>query len=454
LAIDPTAVQLVGADPDSRLAIARLAAGGRGHSLLRIDAADIPLIATDRYDLARLTSREALLDGAVVIVDCEAVEGAVVTSFVESLVVPTIVSTAEPVRFASGVVPVFDVPAPSPAERLAVWAAAFGDGLGDRLNGSLGPLAAQFVLRPASLRGVAARAKSIAENGSTLEVERAVWDACRIEARPQLDGLAQRIEAVAGWDDLVLPDGQIQTLRAIASHVRQRHRVYDHWGFGTKGARGLGISSLFAGPSGTGKTMAAEVLARELGLDLYRIDLATVVSKYIGETEKNLKRLFDAAEAGGAILLFDEADALFGKRSDVKDSHDRYANIEVSYLLQRMEAYRGLAILTTNLKTALDQAFLRRIRFIVHFPFPDAQLRGRIWRGIFPTQTPTAALDFDRLAQLDVAGGHIRNIALNGAFLAADRSEVVSMGHLAEAAQSEYAKLERPLSDAEFRGWP
>ena len=453
MATDPAAVQIVGADPDRRLAIARQAASGRDHSLLRIDAADIPVMATDRYDLARLISREALLDRAVVVVESDAIEGTVVTSFVECLAVPVIISTAEPLRFASGGAPVIEVPAPSPAERLAVWTAAFGDRLGDRLNGSLGPLAAQFALGPASLRGVAARARPLAEGGSTREVERAVWDACRVEARPRLDGLAQRIEAVAGWDDLVLPDGQIRTLRAIASQVRQRHRVYHHWGFATKGARGLGISSLFAGPSGTGKTMAAEVLARELDLDLYRIDLATVVSKYIGETEKNLKRLFDAAEAGGAILLFDEADALFGKRSDVKDSHDRYANIEVSYLLQRMEAYRGLAILTTNMKTALDQAFLRRIRFIVHFAFPDATLRGRIWRGIFPVQTPTATLDFDRLAQLDVAGGHIRNIALSGAFLAAARSEAVSMGHIAEAGQSEYAKHERVLTDSETRGW-
>ena len=175
----------------------------------------------------------------------------------------------------------------------------------------------------------------------------------------------------AVWDDLVLPEAQKRLLREIAAHVRQRLKVYETWGFGHRSSRGLGISALFAGPSGTGKTMAAEVLANELRLDLYRIDLSQVVSKYIGETEKNLRRVFDAAEDGGAILLFDEADALFGKRSEVKDSHDRYANIEVSYLLQRMEAYRGLAILTTNMKDALDTAFLRRIRFVVQFPFPE-----------------------------------------------------------------------------------
>jgi SpoVK/Ycf46/Vps4 family AAA+-type ATPase len=236
-------------------------------------------------------------------------------------------------------------------------------------------------------------------------------------------------------------------------HVRQQAQVYEDWNFESKGKRGLGISALFAGLSGTGKTMAAEVLAGELRLDLYRIDLSAVVSKYIGETEKNLRRVFDAAEAGGAILLFDEADALFGKRGEVKDSHDRYANIEVSYLLGRMEAYRGLAILTTNLKDALDAAFLRRIRFVVQFPFPDAAEREAIWRGIFPAATPTEGLDPAKLAQLNLAGGDIRNIALKAAFLAADAGEPVRMVHLLRAARHEYAKLERPLTGAEIRGW-
>ena len=276
-----------------------------------------------------------------------------------------------------------------------------------------------------------------------------LWDACRVSARARLDDLAQRIEPAADWDDLVLPAAQLQTLRDIAAQVRQRTRVYETWGFAAKGARGLGISALFAGASGTGKTMAAEVLASELRLDLYRIDLSQVVSKYIGETEKNLRRVFDAAEEGGAILLFDEADALFGKRSEVKDSHDRYANIEVSYLLQRMEAYRGLAILTTNLKSALDPAFLRRIRFVVQFPFPDAAQRAEIWRRIFPAQHADRGPRRDKLARLNVAGGNIRNIALNAAFLAADAGEPVRMGHLLRAARSEYAKLEKPLTESE-----
>ena len=199
--------------------------------------------------------------------------------------------------------------------------------------------------------------------------------------------------------------------------------------------------------------MAAEVLAGELRLDLYRIDLSSVVSKYIGETEKNLRRVFDAAELGGAILLFDEADALFGKRSEVKDSHDRYANIEVSYLLQRMEEYRGLAILTTNIKSALDTAFLRRIRFVVQFPFPDAAQRAEIWRRIFPSGTPTEGIEVAKLSRLNVAGGNIRNVAINAAFLAAAAREPVRMSHLLRAARTEYAKLEKPLTESETGGW-
>jgi SpoVK/Ycf46/Vps4 family AAA+-type ATPase len=245
----------------------------------------------------------------------------------------------------------------------------------------------------------------------------------------------------------------MDALRLIATQLRNREQVYADWGFAERSARGLGISALFAGPSGTGKTMAAEVLARELRFELYRIDLSQVISKYIGETEKNLKQVFDAAESGGTILLFDEADAIFGRRSEVRDSHDRYANIEVSYLLQRMESYRGLAILTTNMKNALDPAFLRRIRFVVQFPFPDGTQRAEIWRRAFPPATPTDSLDVGRLSKLNVAGGNIRNIAMNAAFLAADASQPVRMSHLLRAARSEYVKLERTLTDGEIAGW-
>jgi SpoVK/Ycf46/Vps4 family AAA+-type ATPase len=223
--------------------------------------------------------------------------------------------------------------------------------------------------------------------------------------------------------------------------------VYERWGVGKKGGRGLGITALFSGASGTGKTLAAEVLATELHLDLYRIDLSQVVSKYIGETEKNLRRIFDAAEEGGAILLFDEADALFGKRSEVKDSHDRYANLEISYLLQRMEAYRGLAILTSNMRSALDVAF------IVEFPFPGIDERAQIWARVFPRDVPRDGIDVNRLAGLNVTGGIIRNIALTAAFLAADAGSPVRMDHLRQAASLELLKLERTATEAELGGW-
>jgi SpoVK/Ycf46/Vps4 family AAA+-type ATPase len=270
-----------------------------------------------------------------------------------------------------------------------------------------------------------------------------LWEACRVHARPQLDGLAQRISSQVGWDDLVLPPPQLQTLRDIVVQVRQRARVYDEWGFAAKSARGLGISVLFSGASGTGKTLAAEVMANELRLDLYRIDLSQVVSKYIGETEKNLRRVFDAAEDGGAVLLFDEADALFGKRSEVKDSHDRYANVEVGYLLQRMEAYRGLSILATNLRGNLDPAFLRRIRYAIDLGFPDEAARRAIWERHVPAKAPRGALDLDALARLDLAGGAIRTVALNGAALAAAAGEPIATRHMLAAARREFAKQGR-----------
>jgi SpoVK/Ycf46/Vps4 family AAA+-type ATPase len=272
-----------------------------------------------------------------------------------------------------------------------------------------------------------------------------LWRACRERAAQPLQELGQRITTSAQWDDLVLPDESAAQLREIAAQVAHRTRVYDDWGFGERLSRGRGISALFSGPSGTGKTMAAEVLARHLDLDLFRIDLSGVVSKYIGETEKNLRRVFDAAEQSGALLFFDEADALFGKRSEVKDSHDRYANIEINYLLQRMEDYRGLAILATNMKSHLDAAFLRRLRFIVDIPFPDAEIRQRIWQRVFPATTPTEGLDVAALARLEVAGGSIKNIALNASFAAAAGGVPVRMEHVLHAARREYQKLEKML---------
>ena len=281
----------------------------------------------------------------------------------------------------------------------------------------------------------------------------ALWQACRERASAPLGELAHRIVARATWDDLVLPAAQKATLGQIVTHVRHRRQVLETWGFADRGGRGLGITVLFAGDSGTGKTFAAEVLATELSLDLFRVDVSGVVSKYIGETEKNLRRVFDAAEESGAVLLFDEADALFGKRSEVRDSHDRYANVEVSYLLQRMESYRGLAILTTNHKAALDSAFLRRLRFVVQFPFPETAEREAIWRRAFPVATPTDHLAFDKLARLQASGGQIQNMALGAAFLAAADGGAVTMAHVLNAVRTDGTRFDRPVSDTETRGW-
>jgi SpoVK/Ycf46/Vps4 family AAA+-type ATPase len=272
-------------------------------------------------------------------------------------------------------------------------------------------------------------------------------------ARRRIDDLAQRVTAPATWEDLVLPAAQLRILHDLVDCFRFRTRVYEQWGFAAKDSRGLGITALFSGVSGTGKTLAAEVIANALQLDLYRIDLSGVVSKYIGETEKNLRRVFDAAEEAGAILLFDEADALFGKRSEVKDSHDRYANIEVSYLLQRMEAYRGVAILTTNSRESLDPAFLRRIRFAANFPFPAEAERAEIWRRMFPRALPVDGVVVEKLARLAIAGGNIRNIAVNAAFGAARDDSPLTMRHLLDASRAEYMKLEKTLGASEVDGW-
>ena len=304
----------------------------------------------------------------------------------ERLRLPVIVTSREPLVGLERAVIRVEVGKPARREQGAIWRSTLGP-LADRANGGVDALVGQFDLGVRAIEAAGAVARSTPSPERERDLGRILWDASRMQARPQLDDLAQRIEPVATWDDLVLPEPQRGTLREIA-----RPRPPPDAGLRRLGVRHEGrprawaSASLFAGPSGTGKTMAAEVLAGELRLDLYRIDLSSVVSKYIGETEKNLRRVFDAAEDGGAILLFDEADALFGKRSEVKDSHDRYANIEVSYLLQRMEAYRGLAILTTNLKSALDAAFLRRLRFIVQFPFPDPRHGPR--SGVGSSRTP------------------------------------------------------------------
>jgi hypothetical protein len=445
------ALQLCGTDLSAKRALAagltmRLTTG-----LCRLPVSALPTNLAELENLHRLWEREAILQNAALFLECDRVEGGdaqrelAIERWIELTRTPLLVSTREPRRDLERPLLTVEVPKPTRAEQRLAWEQAIGEGAGG-LNGDLDRLVSQFDFSTATIRTTATGL--LGEQSETN-----LWDACRLQARPRLQDLAQRITSNAIWADIVLPAPQMSILQTIAQHLRQRTRVYDDWGFAEQSNRGLGLSALFTGPSGTGKTLAAEILANELRLDLFRIDLSAVVSKYIGETEKNLRRVFDAAEEGGAVLLFDEADALFGKRSEVKDSHDRYANVEISYLLQRMEAYRGLAILTTNMKEALDPAFLRRLRFMVQFPFPDQSQRAEIWRRIFPQRTPTERLDIEVLSRLSISGGNIRSIALNAAFAAADADEPVRMPHLLRAARLEYEKLEKPLTETELGGW-
>ena len=453
-------LQLCGGDSRDRRTIAQAAAAELGLHTHVMTASALPTTAVDINVLARRWRREAIFSQSIVLLEWDtalADEAAIappLTQFLEDLDSLVILSTTDRQHFAKQTLVSFDVELPTDQEQQQLWQSLLGDDA-QSLNGEVPQLVSQFNLNSTLIQAAYLSALADSPNPSSPShpLTPSLWQACRTQARPQMDAHAQRLTSQATWEDLILPDTQKDILREIAAHLRQRTKVYRTWGFASRGSRGLGITALFSGASGTGKTLAAEVLAAELKLDLYKIDLSSVISKYIGETEKNLAKVFDAAEIGGAILLFDEADALFGKRNDVKDSHDRYANIEVSYLLQRMEAYRGLAILTTNLPDAIDRAFLRRIRFIIQFPFPDVAQRTQIWQRMFPSQTPTEGLDFRKLARLNVAGGNIRNITLNAAFLAADANESIQMKHILRATQSEYNKLERPLIDAEVKGW-
>jgi hypothetical protein len=444
------AIILNGDDPDGQADVAARVASERGLQIYVVRAEDLPQSASELDAFAVLWQREAVLVGLSLFIEFGSAEvSKPVVRLAERMSGLFFIAGREPLTLARPALS-FSVNKPDAQEQKRLWEQALGPAA-PRLNGALNAVATQFRLGARTIlsKGGELRATLLRSD----EPDTVLWNMCRRLVRTRLDELAQRITPIAAWDDLILPDPLKSMLRQIASHVRQRLKVYEDWGFASKGARSLGISALFAGESGTGKTMAAEVLANALHLDLYRIDLSSVVSKYIGETEKNLRRVFDAAEDSGAILLFDEADALFGKRSEVKDSHDRYANIEVSYLLQRMEAYSGLAILTTNHKEALDSAFQRRLRFVVPFPFPHAGLRERIWRRVFPADAPLAGIDYTKLARLNVAGGTIRNIALSSAFLAAEAGTSVSMVQLLRASHLEAAKRDNPYSEAETRGW-
>jgi ATP-dependent 26S proteasome regulatory subunit len=306
-------------------------------------------------------------------------------------------------------------------------------------------LAGQFSLTPGQIRDAAEFVVIQREmnSGQCIITLADLYTACRNQSNQKLNELSLKIEPSYGWEDIILPKDKLEQLREICSQVIHRYHVFGQWGFDNKLSHGKGLSVLFSGPPGTGKTMAAEVIAHELKLDLYKIDLSGVVSKYIGETEKNLSKIFQEAETSNAILFFDEADALFGKRTEVSDAHDRYANFETSYLLQKMEEYEGVVILASNLRENMDEGFTRRIRFIVEFPFPDEASRLLIWKTHFPKETPISEdIDYEFLSkQFQIAGGNIKNIVLNSAFLAAENGRIINMEHILRGTQREFEKI-------------
>jgi hypothetical protein len=342
-----------------------------------------------------------------------------------------------------------DVPFSTSAERSSLWRSALGP-----LNGlDIEAATSTFRLRPEQV----ARAAGSAQVQATLTAEGRITAShlgagARAENGSALDRLARRVEPVVGWDDLVLPDAVLLALKEVALRAKHREQVLGDWAMRPGAGRGHGVAALFAGDSGTGKTMSAEVVARALGLDLYVVDLATVVDKYVGETEKNLERIFTAAAGVNGVLLFDEADAVFGRRSEVKDAHDRYANIESAYLLQRMETFDGLAVLATNLRANIDEAFTRRLDVVVDFPLPDAANRSVLWdRCLGRTLGRATDIDLAFLGQaFELAGGAIRSAAVTAAYLAADDGGVVTMTHLVTAVQREYRKLGRLTLQSEF----
>ena len=443
----PPVIQLLGSDSPTKQLIAQQAAQIMGLFVYRLPLELLPNQAGELENFIRLWERESLLLPIILYLDAQEIT----SSSTEAQNLYRFLNKVNSLLFLSSreicsnlgrtTIPV-DIEKPTLEEQKQLWEITLGD-IGGEIPAQL---ASQFNLNLPKIYQIA---QTVVNTDDNLYTQ--LWSTCLANTRPQLDILAQRLNPKATWENIVLPPEETSLLQQIADQVKQRSKVYQEWGFENRMNRGLGISALFAGESGTGKTMAAEVIANELRLNLYRIDLSAVVSKYIGETEKNLRRLFDAAEDGGAILFFDEADALFGKRSEVKDSHDRYANIEINYLLQRMEAFRGLAILATNMRNALDHAFVRRLRFIVNFQFPNPPERQKIWQRVFPQKVPLVNLDFARLARLNLTGGSIHNIALNAAFLAAQQGTGVTMPLVLQAARAEFRKLDRPINEVDFR---
>jgi hypothetical protein len=447
---------LRGASGREALAAAHIAAQSSGKTLLIADLASFSDPSATE-EIVRLVLTQALLWDALAFLEVS--DTAPITSLAAALresSSSTVIASSEkvPPLHVEGVRTVtVHFPSPDAEARQSYWISALQKREVEPDPETVEHLANRFRLSPEQIETAvedscaAAQWRLAAHTDESTPVPAPFaedfFTAARAQSGLELAALARKLRPSYQWKDLVLPPETVEQLREICQRVNRREQVLGAWGFGRKLSLGKGTSALFAGPSGTGKTMAAEVIANEVKLDLFTIDLAGVVSKYIGETEKNLDRIFAAAEGSNAILFFDEADALFGKRSEVRDSHDRYANLEISYLLQTMDAYEGVTILASNLRQHMDDSFIRRLAFTVLFPFPEETYRSRIWRGIWPIETPVAHnIDFDDLAsRFKLSGGNIKNIALASAFLAAEDGGVVNLDHLLHAVEREYQKM-------------
>ncbi len=436
--------------------------------LLVADARRIPGSGTEQAELLWRLGRESLLQPCAIflehfdelLAEDRRVELAAFLQSALSFAPLTFLSGSATWRgddaFSNRLFVTIGFPVPDAGARVKLWS-EYLSGVPNHINSQeLGELAAKFHLTNGQIRSAVGAALSRTawetQSGGTVSAAELSL-ACRNVATPKLRDLAQKIEPIYGWPDIVLPDNQVGQLREVVAHVKQAQKVLESWGFAQKLPYGRGVGALFEGGSGTGKTMAAQIIAGDLELDLFKIDLSAVVSKYIGETEKNLSRVFTEAQNSNAILFFDEADALFAKRSEMTkgDAHDRYANIETAYLLQRMEEYSGVVILATNMKQNLDEAFMRRLRFIIHFPFPDEAQRQRIWEQVFPQQAPmNGDVDFRWLGRkLKITGGNIRSISVRAAYLAAERNCDIHMGCVLEAAKRELEKFRKTCAPAE-----
>ena len=471
----PIRMSFVGADGLAKRRTAAAIAAERGAPLLVIDCGRPAALDAER--LAPLAFRDAWLRDAVVFLDQFDTAGtddragssrawirtagrqSVLTIFAGRRTWPS-AETNETVG-ATGIVELsFDMPGHT--ERRTWWRQCLADHGLTLDSSAVDALADRFQLTASQIAEATATVRSLTildrapDDSSSLSACRPAladfFASARAQCALDLGPSARKITPGHAWGDIILPPDALRQLREVCARVTHRRIVLGDWGFDRKLSMGLGVTALFAGATGTGKTMAAEIVATELGLDLYKIDLAGIVSKYIGQTEKNLDRVFTAAEHANAILFFDEADALFGKRSEVRDSHDRYANIEISYLLQKMDHYEGIAILATNLRENMDDAFVRRLQFVIEFPFPDESHRQELWRALFPPETPRAsAIDFEFLAkQFRLTGGHIKNIVLGASYLAASNGGRVEMKHLVRATWRECEKLGRALTPDDF----